>query len=396
MARHDGTMKAPEQSGTGKVAPFPSEPRPANLDEVAVAPPKKTRSKKPFVFGLVFLALATAGAYFGHDYWTVGRFMVKTDDSYLQADITVLSPRIQGYVSEILVAENQPVKAGAPLIRLDDGDYRIALETAQNRLATLGDTLARIDAQEVAAKAGVAQARAERAASDVTIHTAQTRFDRTSGLARTANASQAALDDATDALAAAKATASGGDAAIATAEAQVGVIAATRAETANQKRDLELAVAQAQRDLDLTVLRSPVDGTFTNLSVKLGDLVSPGSRTAAVVPSDSIYIEAFFKETQLGEIHPGAAAHVTIDALDHRTYEGTVTSISPATGSTFALLPPDNATGNFTKIVQRIGVRIALSDPSVKQALRAGLSTVVEVDSRTGAGASGAGVVAGN
>ena len=357
-------------------APAAAEPQPA--------PMKKKRSFKPVIFGAAFLAAATAGVYYGHEYWTVGRFMVKTDDAYLQADITVLSPRIQGYVSEILFKENERVKAGDPVIRLDDGDYTIALEVARNRAATLTDTLARIDAQEAAAKTGVQQARANRDAVDITIHNAQVRFDRTQGLAKTAVASQAALDDARDALAAAKAEATGADAAIAAAQAQVGVIAAQRAETANQKRDLALGVAQAQRNLDLTVLRAPVDGTFTNLSVKLGDLVSPGARMAAVVPHDSIYVEAFYKETQLGDIHPGAVAHVSVDALGGNAFEGHVTSVSPATGSTFSLLPPDNATGNFTKIVQRVGVRVALDDPSVKDRLRAGLSTVVEIDSRTG------------
>ena len=422
MARQDGSIKA--EPGSGRVAPFPVEvkpaarveplpaiqpvpaaqpvPAPQPVDEPDAKPdeqapasdakpeaaPKKKRSFKPVIFGVAFLAAATAGGYYGHEYWTVGRFMVKTDDAYLQADITVLSPRIQGYVSEILFRENEPVKAGAPIIRLDDGDYTIALEVAKNRARTLTDTLARIDAQETAAKAGVVQARASRDAVDITIHNAQVRFDRTQGLARTAVASKASLDDARDALAAAKAQATGADAAIAAAQAQVGVIAAQRAETANQKRDLELGVAQAQRNLDLTVLRAPVDGTFTNLSVKLGDLVSPGARMAAVVPHDSLYIEAFYKETQLGDIHPGAVAHLSIDALDGPAYTGHVTSISPATGSTFTLLPPDNATGNFTKIVQRVGVRVALDDPSVKDRLRAGLSTVVEIDSRTGTGAA--------
>ena len=314
--------------------------------------------------------------------------MVKTDDAYLQADITVLSPRIQGYVSQILFKENQAVKAGQPVIRLDDGDDRIALDMARNRAATLKDTLARFDAQAVAANAAVAEAKAKRASVDIAIHNAQTRLARTQGLAKNAVASQASLDDALDALAGAKADAASADAGVAAAEAQVGVITAQRAEAANQTRDDALQVAQAQRNLDLTVLRAPVGGTFTNLSVKLGDLVSPGARTAAVVPEDSIYVEAFYKETQLGDIHPGAVAHISIDALGGKTYLGHVTSISPATGSTFSLLPPDNATGNFTKIVQRVGVRVALDDPSVKETLRAGLSTVVEIDSRTGNGAA--------
>ncbi len=382
MARHDSTMKA----SASKVAPF-REMTPASVAETVPLPTVKKRNVKPYVFGLAFILAATAGAFYGHQYWTVGRFMVKTDDAYLQADITVLSPRIQGYVSQILFKENDRVKAGQPVIRLDDGDDMIAVEVAKNRAATLTDTLARIDAQVVAAKAAVAEARARRAAVDIAVHNAQTRLDRTQGLARNAVASQASLDDALDALASAKADASGADAGIAAAEAQVGVIEAQRAEIANQKREFALAVAQAERNLDLTVLRASVDGTFTNLSVKLGDLVSPGARTAAVVPADSIYVEAFYKETQLGEIHPGAVAHVSIDALGGQTFAGHVTSVSPATGSTFSLLPPDNATGNFTKIVQRVGVRVALDDPSVRQQMRAGLSTVVEIDSRTGIGA---------
>ncbi|WP_102107765.1 HlyD family secretion protein [Oceaniglobus roseus] len=377
----DETARAPEPETPAQAAP------PQETQDRAPEAPKKGGKKKKAVLGLIAAAVLAAGAYEGHHYWTVGRFMVETDDAYVNADITLISSRVQGYVSEVPVQANQHVKAGEVLIRLEDGDYRNALDTAQSRYETAGDTLARIDAQIEAAEAAVTQAEAGRDAAEAQLQNATTSADRVRNLTERKVAAQAQLDSATEALATATANVAQAEAAIASATAQVDVLRAQKAEAEGQRHELELAVEQAKRNLDRTVLRAPADGTLAALQLEKGDLVAPGTRLAALVPDSGLYVEANYKETQLPGIEPGATVHLTFDALPDRTFEGHVQSVAPATGSVFSLLPADNATGNFTKVVQRVPVRIALPPEAVETGkLRAGLSVIAEVDSRTADG----------
>ncbi|WP_246032987.1 HlyD family secretion protein [Falsirhodobacter xinxiangensis] len=338
---------------------------------------------KKIVLAALAIVILGAAAYEGTQYWRIGRFMVKTDDAYVQADITMISSRVQGYAAEVPARTNDHVKAGDLLVRLDDGDYRIALDTAQSRFDTAGQTLARIDAQIAAGQAAIASAEADRDAAEATLRAARSNADRVRSLAASRVAAQSQLDTATESLDTATANVAKARAAVASAEAQLGVLHAQRAETEGSRHELELAVKQAQRDLDLTVLRAPADGIVANMTLEPGDLVSPGGRLAALVPDAGLYIEANFKETQMPEIAPGARVHITFDAIPDREFEGTVASAAPATGAVFSLLPAENATGNFTKIVQRVPVRIAIP-PEVAQTghLRAGLSAIVSVDSR--------------
>lgn len=342
-------------------------------------PAKKSR-KKPVLGAIALLALL-GGGYAGYEYWTNGRFMVETDDAYVQADMSLVSSKLQGYVADIPVQANQRVSRGEVLVRIEDGDYRIALEQAQAKLPTLERTLARIDAQVAAAEASVSQAQAQLAASEAALSAAETSQTRIKGLRERGVSSQADLDSANEALQTAQANRQAALAAITGARADVDVLKAQRAETESSRRDLQLAIDQAQRDLDHTVLRAPFDGTVANIAIEQGELVSIGARLAAVVPDRGLYIEANFKETQLGGITPGETVHVSIDALEGHHIEGRVVSVAPATGSQFSLLPADNATGNFTKIVQRVPVRIELTEDT--PGLRAGLSAVVEIDRRT-------------
>ncbi|WP_226783099.1 HlyD family secretion protein [Oceaniglobus trochenteri] len=374
MSRHDRAI-------TGKAETMVDAPTPE-----PVAKPPRSRRKRA-VLGALALCVLVAGGVFARDYWTVGRFMVETDDAYVAANVALVSSRVQGYVAEVPVSENAGVSAGDVLVRLDDGDYRIALQMAQGRVATAGETLARIDAQIVAAQAGVAQAEAMEQMARAHLHAAQTNADRVRRLASSNVAAQAQVDTAVETLQSAEASVASAAAATANAEAQVGVLRAQRAEAEGTRHELELAAAQAQRNLDLTVLRAPADGTVTNLTLEVGDLVNPGTRLAALVPAGGSYVEANFKETQMGDVAVGADVHMTFDAAPDHSYHGTVLSVSPATGSVFSLLPADNATGNFTKIVQRVPVRISIPQEALEAGfLRAGLSVVVEVDSRTGGG----------
>ncbi|WP_394155171.1 HlyD family secretion protein [Loktanella salsilacus] len=371
MARHDRTISPPSETQEAQAAAAP------------VAPAKSKR--KRIILGVVALAVIAAVLDFGYEYWTTGRFMVETDDAYVTADVTLISSRLQGYVAEVPVRENATVQAGDVLVKLDDGDYTIALEVAEGRVASAGETLNRIDAQILAAEAGVAAAQAQHDMAIAQQSAAQSNAARVQSLASNNVAAQAQLDTATETLATATATVASADAAIASANAQVGVLKAQRAEAVGTRHELELAVDQAQRNLDLTVLRAPATGTLGNMTLEAGDLVTAGARLAALVPLESLYIKANFKETQMAGIAVGATVGITIDALPDATFEGTVESIAPATGSVFSLLPADNATGNFTKVVQRVPVRIAIPQGALDAGgLRAGLSVKVEVDSRTG------------
>ena len=353
-----------------------------SMDDAKTAPKPARKSGVLWVLALGVLGL---GGWYGAEYWTHGRFMVETNDAYVAADISVISSRIQGYVAQVPVVENALVKAGDVLVRLDDGDYRIALKVAQSRVATAGQTLARIDAQGVAAQASVAQARAMRDVAAAQLRSATTQADRVRKLAADNIAAQAQLDAAVDALASATASVASAEAGLANAEAQIGVLAAQHAEAEGTLAELRLAVDQAGRNLDLTLLRAPVDGTVANLTLEVGDLVAPGARLAALVPQNTLFIQANFKETQMADIAVGADVDVRIDALPDRVFAGKVLSLAPATGSLFSLLPADNATGNFTKIVQRVPVRISIPAEALETGhLRAGLSVLVAVDSRTG------------
>lgn len=354
------------------------------LADAAVAAPTTKPTRKKAVLGILALIALGLGGWYGNAYWTHGRFMVETDDAYVAADISIISSRIQGYVAEVTVRENATVAAGDVLVRLDDGDYRIALQVAQSRVATAGETLLRIDAQGVAARASVAQAGAMRDVAAAQLRNATSSADRVRRLAAGNVAAQAQLDAAVDTLDTATASLASAEAGLANATAQISVLKAQRAEAEGTLQELKLAVDQARRNLDLTVMRAPVNGTVANLTLEVGDLVAPGARLAALVPHDLLYIRANFKETQMGGIAVGADVAIRFDALPRQQFAGKVLSLAPATGSVFSLLPADNATGNFTKIVQRVPVRIGIpQDALAAGQLRAGLSAIVEVDRRT-------------
>ncbi|RWM89631.1 MAG: HlyD family secretion protein [Mesorhizobium sp.] len=375
-----------------KVAPAIEAPNPPTgpaTSPPAEAPAKKKRSARSFLLPIIALGLLGAGAWYGYDYWTDGRFMISTDDAYVQADMAFISPKISGYVDQVKVTENQQVKAGDPLLVVDNGDYKIAVAQAEAQIATLSKTLDRIDAQTEAARASLEQAQAQKTADEAAAANAARVQARAAQLLKTHVGTQAQLDDAQTAVEQANAALVGADAQIAAAEANIGVLQAQRAETASTLASLQLARDKAARDLSFTVLRAPYDGVVGNRSVEQGDLISPGQKLAVIVPMDKLYIVANFKETQLARLVPGEKVRISVDAIDGQDFEGTVSSLAPASGAVFSLLPPENATGNFTKVVQRVPVRIDVPADVLKTGkLRAGLSVVVAVDSRTAPAAS--------
>lgn len=348
-----------------------------------VLAPTKAKRRSP-VLPVILLALLGAGGWYGYNWWTDGRFMVSTEDAYIEGSIAIISPKVSGYVASVDVKENQVVKAGDPLVTLDNGDYRIAADQAAAGKRSAELAVERIDAQLVGGEAALAQAKAQLGALEAALRGAQITEKRASELAAKSVGTAADLDSATVSLDQARANLVAGQAAVASAEANLGLLRAQREEALNTVRVQDLAIAKAARDLEFTVLRAPYDGVVGNLSVQTGDLVSSGKRLAALVPTDQLYIEANFKETQIAHLVPGSKVSIHVDAYGEQPLEGTVTSIAPASGSVFSMLPAENATGNFTKVVQRVPVRIALPKDALAEGhLRAGLSVVVDVDTRT-------------
>ena len=362
----------------------PVAPVPANDAAPKAAAPAKKRSRRPLVFAGIGVIALLAGGYYGYDWFTTGRYMVSTDDAYVGGDIATISSKLSGYVGTVNVVANQTVKAGDPLITLDDGDYKIARDQAQAQIDTAHLTLNRIDAQITGAEASLAQAKAQKLALVAAQKNAQLAQQRAESLAKTSVASQADLDKANAGLDQANAQVVAGDAQIALAQSQIDVLKGQRAEAEGQLKSLGLALDKANRDLSFTVLRAPYDGVVGNLAVQTGDLVAAGGRLASLVPTDALDVDANFKETQLSKLVPGEQVTIRVDAMDGAPIKGTVESLAPASGSVFSLLPAENATGNFTKVVQRVPVRIALpADVLASGKLKAGLSVVVEADTRT-------------
>lgn len=347
----------------------------------AAQPNKKRRG---LILPVIVLAIAGAGGWYGYNYWIDGRFMISTDDAYIQGDIATISPKVSGYVEKVNVIANQHVKEGDVLVTLDTGDYRIAVEQAKAQINSANLSLDRIDAQIVGAEAALKQAEAQQQANLAQQRGAQFAQTRAKELSNRAVSSAATLDAADVALSQSDAAVAGGEAGIAAAKANIGLLHAQRAEAESQIKSLDLALQKAERDLSFATLKAPYDGIVGNVAIRAGDLVSPGARLAALVPASELFIEANFKETQIGQLVPGEKVHIHVDAYKDQDIVGTVTSISPASGSVFSMLPAENATGNFTKVVQRIPVRIAIPKDKLDEGiLRAGMSVVVQVDSRT-------------
>ncbi|MGO6970217.1 HlyD family secretion protein [Rhizobium leguminosarum] len=370
------------EAPTAEAREVPSAP--AQSAPASVAAPAAAKKRRSPVLPIVVLALLAGGGWYGYEWWTNGRFMVSTDDAYIEGDIATISPKVTGYVAKVNVVANQEVKAGDVLATLDNGDYQNALDLAQAQIVTEQLSLQRIDAQIEGANASLVQAQAQKVALEAAVRGAEITQKRQSDLQAKSVGTAADLDNANIALDQAKANLAGGDANITAAQANITILQAQRKEAEGSVRSLEISRDKAVRDLSFTVLKAPYDGIVGNRSVQEGDLVSPGQRLMALVPVRQLYIDANFKETQIQHLVPGSKVNVQVDAYSDHPVVGTVESISPASGSVFSLLPPENATGNFTKVIQRVPVRIALPQDALDSGrLRAGLSVVVDVDTRT-------------
>jgi membrane fusion protein, multidrug efflux system len=365
-----------------------------NLEGVGVS--SKSRVSVKLIAGIAALLAAMGGAgYYGTYWWTTGRFLVWTDDAYVGAYTTTLAAKISGYVASVAVEDNTAVKTGDVVATIDDGDYQLAVETARDKVATQQATIERITNQIAAQVAAVDQAKAQLSAAQAGATRAQLELARQQALASRDFASRQTLEQSVANNEQAVAAVQSAQASLQSAAATVDVLKGQREEAVRTLKEQETALAKAERDLSFAVIRAPFDGVIGNRGVHTGDYVQPGQRLASLVPLDAVYIDANFKETQLAKLRPGQPVSITVDALPDRVFAGWVTSFAPASGSVFSLLPPDNATGNFTKIVQRVPVRVRVPAEVAREGvLRPGMSVVVSVNTKPDHAAAGAATTA--
>ncbi|WP_199178497.1 HlyD family secretion protein [Acidimangrovimonas sediminis] len=374
----------------------PSDARPAAAGsqpgaEADTPPARKGRGRK-LVLGGIGIVLVVGAAVYGYNYWTVGRFMVSTDDAYVDADSVMVSPRVGGQIEQIAVRNNQSVTKGQILARIDDSDLKNALASAQAKLAA-----ARADASALVAQIAQQKTSVTEAQATVSVDRAQLdyaklenrRYDQLSqkGAGSIQNAQQARTD-----LAAKQATLDHDTAAVEAAKQQVAILQSQLAAEKAQVTQLASDADQARLNLGYATIRAPFDGTVGNLTGRVGQNVTSSTPILVLVPMSRTYVTANYKETQLGDVHPGQSVKISVDTFPGQSVRGTVESISPASGQKFSLLPADNATGNFTKVVQRIPVRIEIdqNDPLAGK-LRPGMSVEPVIDTRTGGNADTAG-----
>jgi membrane fusion protein (multidrug efflux system) len=348
-------------------------PREAPGEAPVESAPRRGRKRRLLAGAGVLAALLAAvlGVRF-----VLSRGDQETDDAFVEADVVTVAPRVAGVVAEVLVAEDAPVKPGDALLRIDDADYVVRVRQAEAELETARAQVAAADAQVRAARASLSRSEAEAEKAQLDLRRAE---ELRAGEAIAADRYDATRISSDQARAGAGANRAQYGAALANTE-----LAAARVKAAQAALDL------AKLQLSYTVVRAPRAGSVSRLAARPGQIVQAGQVLGQLVPRET-YVVANFKETQTGAIHPGQPAEIRVDAYPGRTLEGRVESLSGGTGARFSLLPPDNASGNFVKVVERVPVRIAWVSPPSDVPLRAGLSADVTVHTRAAPAASAAG-----
>jgi membrane fusion protein (multidrug efflux system) len=367
----------------------PAAPAPLQPDLRAVSTPvdavpaaRRLNIRKLLMTGAAVAVLAAAGWY-GWDYWTVGQYLVSTDDAYVKADSTTIAPKVTGYLDQVLVGDNERVKAGQVLARIDSRDFKVALDQAKADVsaakAALASKQAQLDVQQAIINAAHATLDVDRA--NVTFAAQENR--RYTDLAATGSGSVQNAQQAQAKIASAQATLARDSASLTSAEKQLDFLKAEIVQADAAVSRAEAVEDQAELNLGYTTITAPIAGVVGNRTLRVGQYVTAGTQLMSVVPVDSAYIVANYKETQLTHVRQGQAVDVEVDMFPGHVVHGHVDSLAPASGQEFALLPPDNATGNFTKVVQRIPVRIALDGDNPNYiALRPGMSVVPTIATR--------------
>ena len=329
------------------------------------------------------LALGVAGAAdFGYDYVTTGRYLESTDDAYVKADSTIVSPKVSGYLAQVLVGDNEPVKAGQLLARIDDRDFRTALDQARADVAGSEAAVRNLDAQIALQQPVIEQGTADVAAAEAALQFAQQEQSRYDGLMKSGSGTVQRAQQTDADLREKTAQLQHGKSGLIAAQKKVDVLTTDRAKAVAQLDHARAVEQQMALNLSYTEISAPVDGTVGARTQRVGQFVQAGTQLMAVVPLDAVYVVANFKETQLTHVRNGQPVEVEIDSFHGTKLRGHVDSLSPASGLEFALLPPDNATGNFTKIVQRVPVKIVLDDHSLTGLLRPGMSAEPTINTK--------------
>ena len=359
-------------------------------ERVAVDLSGRSRLKAPsrrLLFAGLAVLLGLAASLYGTRWWTEGRFIETTDDAYVGGNVTTLSPQVAGFVTRILVADNQHVRAGQLLITLDDRDYRAALAHAEAVVAREQALLANLRARDALQQSVIAEAAAGLRADQAVAAFAGADATRYRILALSSFGSRQQDEKAATARQKAQAAARAAAARLDAARQQLAVLATEKAATEAGLAQAEADLRRARLALGYTRIRSPIDGTVGDRSAEIGAYATVGNALLSIVPAKGLWVDANFKEDELAHMRPGQKATIVFDTLSGHGFDGRVASLAPATGAVFSVIPPQNATGNFTKIVQRVPVRIALSDGAAAAGLiRPGLSATVSVDTRAHAG----------
>ena len=333
-----------------------------------------------------YLALSLAGlaamADYGYRYWTIGQYLQSTDDAYVKADFTVIAPKVAGYIIEVLVKDNEKVAAGQVLARIDDRDFRTALDQATADVAAAEAAIRNLDAQLELQQSMIDQQRSTIAAAEAASKFAAADQARYRNLMQSGFGSVQRAQQTEAASSEKQAAVTGSRAALVAAEKKIGVLATDRARLVAAAEHDRAVAHQAMLNLSYTTIIAPVGGTVGARALRVGQYVQAGTQLMAVVPLNAVYVVANFKETQLTYVRNGQAVEVEVDSFPGAKLIGHVDSLSPASGLEFSLLPPDNATGNFTKIVQRIPVKIVFDNDQLAGFLRSGMSVTPTIDTK--------------
>ncbi|MHB8286083.1 MAG: HlyD family secretion protein [Caulobacteraceae bacterium] len=373
----ESPLKDPRSTagGAGGQPPSKDDDKP----EKQASPLKKGITRVVLIVILI-IALIAAALWF-HKYWTHGRFIQSTNDAYIQADQVNVATRVAGFVDQVFVRDNQPIKAGDPLVKIDERDPRARLEQALAQVDQGKASIIQDQAQIRQQQAQILQAQAQLAGSRSQLSFAEKQAARYAPLAATGAETSEHYDQMQQNSDQAHAQVAGNAAQVLSAQRQIATLQAQVLTGQAQIEQARAQVRQAQVDLDATLVRASIDGRIGDKTVRLGQYVQPGLRLMSVVPVEGVYITANFKETQIGLMRVGQPVSIKIDALKGEILHGEVESFSPGTGAQFALIPANNATGNFTKIVQRLPVRIHIdAGPEARKVLVPGLSASVSVD----------------
>ena len=337
---------------------------------------------------LIVAGIAAIGLVVGGGVWWQGKQRWEaTENAFVQADTTEVSPQIDGYVVEVLVRDNQRVEAGQVLIRLDDADAKAALAQAEANLAALQAGVQNVDARAAQEQAVIASRAAAVTQAEAQAELARQQVARYGRLAEQGWVSQQRIETEQAGVRTAQASVAEARAALVAEQRAAGVLGSTRSQSVASVQQAQAIVDQARIALERTVIRAPVAGVVGARGVRVGQYVRPGGQILSIVPLGDTYVVANFKETQMDRLRLGQTVEISADAFPGQHLTGHIDSFAPATGSEFALIPVENATGNFTKITQRVPVRIRV-DRASGAALRPGLSVEVKVDLKSEGGLS--------